>query len=178
MTNGFNWVIYDRELKGCGWGLGSSPQGNRFENICHLVQSAQLQRQSKSFQGSRTTSRVETVPASLGFARLGVLHPRRRKAVGAYGLHTGPNGTACSRPLPARGGQCSVLRQGGCCSVSLRQERPPAWWRTLQLTHQEHHPGPPTSPPQICLLDARYPSIQSTFLKTLRIYICRVLVLE
>lgn len=39
------------------------------------MQSAQLQRQSKSFQGSRTTSRVETVPDSLGFARLGRCTP-------------------------------------------------------------------------------------------------------
>lgn len=30
---------------------GSSPQGNRFENMCHLVQSAQLRRQSGSFRG-------------------------------------------------------------------------------------------------------------------------------
>lgn len=36
---------------------GSSPQGNRFENMCHLAQSAQLRRQSGSFQGSRTTER-------------------------------------------------------------------------------------------------------------------------
>ena len=45
-----------------------------------------------------------------------------------------------------------------------------------------HTPGAPSwatnFPTPIFHLDARYPSIHNTLLKTLRIYICRVLVLE
>lgn len=54
------------EVEGVCLRPGSCPQGNRFENMCHLAQAASLQRQSKSFQGSRTTARVETVPGSAG----------------------------------------------------------------------------------------------------------------
>lgn len=56
MTNGFNLVIC-WDVEGVCLRPGSSPRGRPFENMCHSVPSAQLQRQSQSFQGSRTTAR-------------------------------------------------------------------------------------------------------------------------
>lgn len=58
--------IHGAKWEACGRGPALALGGNRFENMCCLAQSAQLQRQSQSFQGSRTTARVGMVPGSAG----------------------------------------------------------------------------------------------------------------
>lgn len=58
--------IHGAKWEACVRGPALALGGNRFENTCCLAQSAQLQRQSQSFQGSRTTARVGTVPGSAG----------------------------------------------------------------------------------------------------------------
>ena len=111
------------------------------------MQSAQLQRQSKSSQGSRTTARAETVTWLIWPHLAGSAAPPCGKPVGADGLHTPPNqdslqlGPASQWTRMPR--QCSVLSQGISSSISL------PYGRTTALTsiHQGHQPVPPISPP-------------------------------
>lgn len=115
------WSDVWSEVKGVCLRPGSRPQGNRFENMCHLAQAASLQRQSKSFQGSRTTARVETVPGSAGLPGWPQHWPRMAPA--------GP----CPPPPPWKG--CSKVLGPELLAV-LRT--PPSSGNTAR--------APPTSP--------------------------------
>lgn len=166
MTNCFKRVIYRGEQKGCGQGLGSCPQGNRFENTCHLAQSAQRLRQSKSFQGSRTTARVETGTWLTRPHPAGRAAPPHGTPMGADRRHAAPDQDSLQVAPGSRWTallrQCSVLNLCPFFSISLPQGRTPAQRRRLQssIKHQGHHPAPPVFPPASKgTLDARYPSI-------------------